>query len=32
MAAINLGTGYFSIKNTVNYEKKLKLAYPEKMQ
>ena len=30
MVARNLGTGNFSIKNNLSYQKKEKLAYPEK--
>ena len=30
MAAINLGTGQFSIKNNLNDQKNKKLVYPEK--
>ena len=32
MTATNLGTGNFSIKNHLNYQKKQKLAYPETLQ
>ena len=32
MEATNLGTAYFSIKKHLDYHKKQKLAYAEKMQ
>ena len=32
MAATNSSTGQFLIKNNLNYQKKQKLAFPEKMQ